>query len=89
MFREIDTVLCQFLETGTSDRCLIRIVQLPRFSGFSIYPLSVPLKLIDFICGFYTQVTCAFLASETMEKYQNETLFKIEKLFFSFTLLII
>ena len=52
-------------------------------------PFTVLLKLIDFICGFYTQVTCAFLASETMEKYQNETLFKIEKLFFSFTLLII
>ena len=35
-----DTVLCQFLETGTSDRCLIGIVQLLRFSGFSLYPLS-------------------------------------------------
>ena len=44
-----DTVLCQFLETGTSDRCLIGIVQLLRFSGFSLYPLSfffiVPLKV--------------------------------------------
>ena len=35
-----DTVLCQFLETGTSDRCLISIVQLLRFLGFSLYPLS-------------------------------------------------
>ena len=35
-----DTVLCQLLETGTSDRCLIYIVQLLRFSGFSLYPLS-------------------------------------------------
>ena len=35
-----DTVLCQFLETRTSDRCLIGIVQLLRFSGFSLYPLS-------------------------------------------------
>ena len=34
-----DTVLCQFLETGTSDRCLISIVQLLRFLGFSLYPL--------------------------------------------------
>ena len=34
-----DTVLCQFLETGTSDRCLIGIVQLLRFSGFSQYTL--------------------------------------------------
>ena len=34
------TVLRQFLETGTSDRCLIGIVQLLRFSGFSLYPLS-------------------------------------------------
>ena len=33
------TVLCQFLETGTSDRCLIGRVQLLRFSGFSLYPL--------------------------------------------------
>jgi len=28
-----DTVLYQFLETGTSDRCLICIVQRLRFSG--------------------------------------------------------
>ena len=34
-----DTVLCQFLETGRSDRILIGIVQLLRFSGFSLYPL--------------------------------------------------
>jgi len=32
-----DTVLCHFLETGTSDRCLIGIVQLMRFSGFSLH----------------------------------------------------
>ena len=35
-----DTVLCQFLETGTSDRCLSGIVQLLRLTGFSLYPLS-------------------------------------------------
>ena len=35
-----DTVLYQFLETGTSVRCLIYIVQCPRFSGFILYPLS-------------------------------------------------
>ena len=35
-----DTVLYQFLETRTSDRCLICIVQRLRFSGFSLYPLS-------------------------------------------------
>jgi len=34
-----DTVLYQFLETGISDRCLIGIVQLLRFSCFSLYPL--------------------------------------------------
>ena len=34
-------VLYQFLETGTSDRCLICIVQNLRFSGFSLYPLSL------------------------------------------------
>ena len=34
-----DTVLCQFLETGTSDKCLLGIVQLLRFLGFSLYPL--------------------------------------------------
>ena len=33
-----DTVLYQFLETGTSDRRLICIVQRLRFSGFSLYP---------------------------------------------------
>ena len=36
----LDRVLCQFLETGTSDRWRIGIVQLLRFSGFSLYPLS-------------------------------------------------
>ena len=35
-----ETVLYQFLKTGTSDRCLIEIVQLLRFSGFSLYSLS-------------------------------------------------
>ena len=35
-----DTVLYQFLVTGTSDRCLIGIVQRLRFSGFILYPLS-------------------------------------------------
>ena len=32
--------LCQFLETGTSDRCLIGIIQLMRFSDFCIFPFS-------------------------------------------------
>ena len=35
-----DTDLYQVLETGTSDRTLISLYQLPRFSGFSLYPLS-------------------------------------------------
>ena len=40
-----DTVLCQFLETRTSDRCLKGIVQLLRFSGISLYPhLIFPLQ---------------------------------------------
>jgi len=45
-----DTVLCQFLKTGTSDRCLnlLGIVQLLKFSGFSLYPFhfsfTVPLN---------------------------------------------
>ena len=44
-----DTVLYQFPETGTSDRCLIGLKQLPRFSGFSLYPafhfsFTVPLR---------------------------------------------
>ena len=34
------TVLYQFLETGTSVRCLICIVQNLRFSGFRLYHLS-------------------------------------------------
>ena len=34
-----DTVLCQYLETGTSDRCFIGLDQLLRFSGFSLFPL--------------------------------------------------
>ena len=35
-----DTVLYQFLETETSDRYLICIVQRLRFSGFILYSLS-------------------------------------------------
>ena len=35
-----DTVLCQFLETGTSDRCLIGLNQLLKFQSFSLCPLS-------------------------------------------------
>ena len=35
-----DTVLCQFLEIGTSDRCLLGIVKNLRTSGFILYPLS-------------------------------------------------
>ena len=35
---KFDTVLYQFLETGTSNKCLIGIVQLLRFSGFRLYP---------------------------------------------------
>ena len=35
-----DAVLYQFLETGTSDRCLMCIVQRLRFSGFILYPIS-------------------------------------------------
>ena len=50
---KFDTVLRQFLETGTSDRCLIGIVKILRFSGFSLYPLSFflysPFKVHFFI----------------------------------------
>ena len=42
-----DSVLCQFLETGTSDRCLIGIVHLLRFSGFSQYPLHYTFLLFS------------------------------------------
>ena len=35
-----DTILCQVLETKTSNRCLIGVSQRLRFSGFSLYPLS-------------------------------------------------
>ena len=40
LFREIDTVLYQFLETRTSDRCPIGIVQNLKISGFILYPIS-------------------------------------------------
>ena len=51
-FGIILTVLYQFLETGTSDKSLIGLNQLLKFSGFSRYPFhfsfSVPLRKIDF-----------------------------------------
>ena len=40
---KFDKVLYQFFETGTSDRTLICINQLLRFSGFSLY-------LFQFFC---------------------------------------
>ena len=44
---KFDTVLCQFLESETSDRCLMCIVQCLRFSGFiplSFFLYTVPLR---------------------------------------------
>ena len=50
-FGKIWHSFCQFLETGTSDRCIIGIVQLLRFLGFSLYPflffLNSPFKIIE------------------------------------------
>ena len=44
-----DTVLCQFLQTGTSDKCVICIVQNLKFSCFILYPpfifFTVPLSM--------------------------------------------
>ena len=44
-----DTVLCQFLETGTSDKCVICIVQNLNISCFILYPpfifCTVPLSM--------------------------------------------
>ena len=39
--RILTQFVSQFLETGTSDRCLIYLVQRLRFSGFRIYPRSL------------------------------------------------
>ena len=38
-FTKFDKISYQFLETGTSDRCLVCIVQNLRISGFILYPL--------------------------------------------------
>ena len=59
---KFDTVLYQFIETGTSDRCLICIVQCLWFSGFIHTPFhfsfTVPLK---HHAPFYFDVmTCLF-----------------------------
>ena len=56
----LDTVLYQFLETGTSDRCLLGNVQLMRFSWVSSYnpfhfPLSVPLSKLFIIIPLQPQ----------------------------------
>ena len=55
-----DTVLCQYLETGTSDRCFIGLDQLLRFSGFSLCTLLFFLhspfeyySLVDFLFVVY------------------------------------
>ena len=44
-----DTVLYQFLETGTSDRTLICLNQVLRRSGFSLYPLSLRFRLKEIV----------------------------------------
>ena len=73
-----DTVLYQFLETGTSDRCLICIVQNLRFSGFSLYPLSFfqhsPFN-VYFMCSctlhfvLMFQTTLKFVHNKTLLQY--------------------
>ena len=40
IYIRVGIILTQLLETGTSDRCVICIVQCLRFSGFILYPLS-------------------------------------------------
>ena len=40
-----DTDLYQFLDTRTSDRCLLNIVQLLGFLGFSLYPIAYSLTM--------------------------------------------
>ena len=39
---DFDTVLCQFLETGTSDRCLIQLPEILRFHP--LHPFIFPLQ---------------------------------------------
>jgi len=41
IFFKFDTVLHQFLETGTSDRTLMGLDQLLKCLGFSLYPLLI------------------------------------------------
>ena len=65
-----DTVLYQFLETETSDRCLICIVQRLRFSGFILYPLSFflscPIKGTLLVISF---VPLASLSDQMVENF--------------------
>ena len=61
-----DTVLYQFLETETSDRCLICIVQHLRFSGLFLYPLSfsftVPIRShCRTVQGLNQPLICVFM----------------------------
>ena len=48
-FGIIDRFFCQFLDTRTSERCLTGLVQLLRFSGYSLHPFhfsfTVPLRV--------------------------------------------
>jgi len=55
-----DTVLSQFLETVTSDRTLISLHQLLRFSGLSLYTLSFFLYSTFNILSFNNDVLYHF-----------------------------
>ena len=84
---KFDTVLYQFLETETSDRCIICIVQRLRFSGFILYSLSF------FLYSPFTLVLIRFKRSQLSSfdftfKYDKQiflvTYWKLKIFFFFF-----
>ena len=95
-FFKLDTILNQFLETGTSDRYYMWIVQRLRFSGFILYPVSVflycPFKIffvsvlqyLGRLIQLYTQLPYPILITPSYHliKYVINLSFKI----FIFTL---
>ena len=68
-----DTILYQFLKTGTSNRCLICIVQNRKFSGFSPFhfsftvPLTIELLCLDSVSNLWRCIYC-FCRGELLQE---------------------
>ena len=76
-----DTVLYQFLETGTSDRTLLGLDQPLKFFGFSLYPISFvlysPFKWHKFIFLKIRKKSLIFVSLKKFNPFTNIVINKL------------